>query len=345
MRNRVLTGLSSLCVLISGASHTATAQARTDSTPVTHKARAPISIGNYPNVAGLRLNFRDRNLELVRGANITIWSPYKRASGTVRGLALGLPTTGAGALHGIALAPIGLSSAHDIQGIALAGIGLGAGGLIKGIAIGGIGLGTGGAIEGIAIGGLGVGAQGDLRGLMIGGIGTAAGGSIHGIVLSGIGTGAARDFTGLALSGIGTGVAGHFKGIALSGVASGAGGNFTGLSLSGVGAAAGAFHGIAIAGLGIGAVEIHGFAAAAAVGAMSVNGIVVAPVLMRVRPDGEFRGASISAFNYIRGEQHGLNIGLINYARSVHGLQVGIINIIGNAKSHKVLPIVNWESK
>ena len=39
--------------------------------------RSPISIGNYPDVAGLRINFRDRDLGRVDGVNITVWSPYQ----------------------------------------------------------------------------------------------------------------------------------------------------------------------------------------------------------------------------------------------------------------------------
>lgn len=49
--------------------------------------RAPISIGNYPDVAGLRFNFRDRNLERVRGMNLTIWQPHEPVTGTVTGTA------------------------------------------------------------------------------------------------------------------------------------------------------------------------------------------------------------------------------------------------------------------
>ena len=48
------------------------AQDRDVSAPV----RRGISIGNYPNVSGLRFNFRDSDLQRVRGANFTVWSPY-----------------------------------------------------------------------------------------------------------------------------------------------------------------------------------------------------------------------------------------------------------------------------
>src|SRR5687768_1229837 len=49
-----------------------------------------IAIGDVPRVNGIRVNWRDRNLEEVNGANITIWTPIE-SSGEVNGLAIGLP--------------------------------------------------------------------------------------------------------------------------------------------------------------------------------------------------------------------------------------------------------------
>ncbi len=46
-----------------------------------------IGIGDVPRLDGLRLNFRDRDLNLVRGMNVTIWTPHDEADGVVRGLA------------------------------------------------------------------------------------------------------------------------------------------------------------------------------------------------------------------------------------------------------------------
>jgi len=76
----------------------ALAQDRDATVPVRHG----ISIGNYPNVSGLRFNYRDRDLQQVRGAHFTIWSPYDEPTGTVRGLAFGAPVTAAGSINGIA---------------------------------------------------------------------------------------------------------------------------------------------------------------------------------------------------------------------------------------------------
>lgn len=67
-----------------------------------------LSIGNYPNVNGLRLNFRDSDLGRVNGMNVTVWTPYEPMSGTVDGVALGLPVTGANDINGLALGALGL---------------------------------------------------------------------------------------------------------------------------------------------------------------------------------------------------------------------------------------------
>src|SRR4051812_17967943 len=64
-------------------------------------------IGNKPRVTGLRFNFRDRGLEKVKGLNATIWMPYEPMSGTVEGIALGLPGTGAANIKGLGIGVLG----------------------------------------------------------------------------------------------------------------------------------------------------------------------------------------------------------------------------------------------
>lgn len=156
-----------------------------------HSARI-ISIGNYPRVDGLRLNFRDRRLERVRGINVTIWQPYEPATGEVTGLALGLPMTGAGEVHGLAIGVLGASANGKIRGIALGGVGVGSGEGVRGLAVGGIGVGTGGDLTGIALAGIGAGAGGNVTGLTISGIGAGAGGTMCGIGIAGLGIGAPK---------------------------------------------------------------------------------------------------------------------------------------------------------
>ncbi len=310
-----------------------------------HPTRAPISIGNYPDVAGLRLNFRDRNLEQVRGINATIWQPYEPATGIVRGLSLGVPMTGAGRVDGLAIGVLGASAYGRIRGIAVGGLGVGSGAGVRGISIGGIGVGSGGDMEGVTLGGIGVGGGGDARGLIAGGIGAGVSGSVHGIAIGGIGVGAGGGVRGLAIGGIGVGTSGTLTGIAISGIGTGAGGDITGLTVSGIGTGTGAtMRGIGIAGVGLGAPRLVGGFLAPMVAALDAHAIVIAPLYFRIEKDGSFRGGSVSAVNDVRGAQRGLTIGIVNYARSLHGLQVGVINIIANQKSHSLLPIANWGS-
>jgi hypothetical protein len=56
------------------------------------------------------------------------------------------------------------------------------------------------------------------------------------------------------------------------------------------------------------------------------------------------RGVSVSAVNAMRGQQTGLTIGLVNYARDLDGMQIGVINIARNA-SVQFLPIVNYHRR
>ena len=172
-----------------------------------------ISIGDSRRTTGLRLNYRDREMREVIGVNATIWIPYNGSRGTVRGLALGLPATGARQINGIAIGVIGVGAEDDIQGLALGGIGMGVGDDMQGIALGGIGLGAGHDMKGIAAGGIGLGIGNDLTGLGVGGIGLGVGRDLKGIALGGIGMGVGGDMHGLAAGGIGVAAGGDVTGI------------------------------------------------------------------------------------------------------------------------------------
>lgn len=322
--------------------------------------RRILSIGHHPRVDGIRLNYRDKELELVNGVNATIWSPYDGyIGGRVNGVALGLPVTAAGEIHGLSLGVFGVGAEDDMTGIGLAGVGLGAGGTIAGINIAGIGVGAGRDVRGLAAGGVGIGAGGDVRGIMVGGVGAAAGGSVRGLAVGGIGAGAGGNVRGLVAGGIGAGVGGDLRGIAAGGIGVGAGGSIRGLGVGGVGVASGGgitgvsvagigvgsggtLRWVSVAGLGVGAPRIEGVAAAAVVGAERSHGVIIAPAMFRTERGGRMTGASVSSLNYIRGEQRGLSVGLVNYTRRLHGVQLGVINIVGERRGlTKVLPIVN----
>src|SRR5947209_2525148 len=60
-----------------------------------------IGIGNSKHIDGIRLNFRDVAPYVVHGINATIWFPAENRGGTVDGIALGLPLTGAKIIRGL----------------------------------------------------------------------------------------------------------------------------------------------------------------------------------------------------------------------------------------------------
>src|SRR5437867_3559583 len=121
-----------------------------------------LSIGDSRFVRGVRINFRDRNLERVEGVNLTVWTPYEPPRGVVKGLAVGLPVTGARRIEGAGIGIFGVGADDDFTGLGVGGFGVGAGGEVKGILIGGFGVGGGGDITGLTIGGFGAGAGGDI---------------------------------------------------------------------------------------------------------------------------------------------------------------------------------------
>lgn len=305
-----------------------------------------IGIGDVPRLTGIRLNYRDRALERVTGINATVWAPHEEMDGRVEGLALGVPVTGAGTLKGVGigagvgvesdfrglgLAPLGIGAGGHLEGIHVGGIGMGSGGDLRGLGVGGVGMGFGGDATGIALGGVGMGVGGDVTGLTVGGLGAGIGGSMTGIFAGGLGAGIGSDARGIVVAGLGAGVGGDLRGLAVGGLGFGVGGELRGLALTGVGVGADRIRGIVLSGIGAGSTE--------------ATGVFVAPAFFIVGSEeleGELEGVSVSAYNRIRGAQHGLSIGLLNIAQELHGVQIGLVNIAWNKESFPVLPIVNW---
>ena len=302
-----------------------------------------LAIGDKRSMTGLRFNFRDSHLERITGANITIWSPHRPVTGSVKGLAVGVPLTGANRIEGLGIGLFGLSVDNSISGIGIGGIGLGAGNDMRGIMLGGIGVGSGGSTEGITIGGIGVGTGGRMRGLQAGGIGVGGGGDVSGITIGGIGVGAGGKLSGLAVVGIGIGGGGDFTGLGVGGIGMGVGGDATGVMIGGIGVGAGGrLKGLTIGGVGIGAPSINGVALTPiATGALNAHAIVVSGLYFKIEEAGRFDGGAISAVTNVQGAQHGLTIGLFNYARELHGLQIGILNISDNEGHRRVIPILS----
>lgn len=320
----------------------AAASAHSQSLDLTVK-RYGISFGNSGEVHGVRVNYRDTRLRQVNGLNATIWMPHHTSHGDVRGVALGLPATGARNLTGVGIGLFGLGVAKNIHGISFGLLGLGAGREISGFAAGGLGLGTGGDFTGIGFGGLGLGAGGDATGIIVAGLGLGAGGNVRGLMLAGLGLGASENLWGVTFAGLGAGAGENVTGITVSFGGVGAGGTISGVTVAGLGMGAGEeIKGLAIAGLGLGSPKVTGIAAAMAVGGKEIRALVVAPAYFLVGRDGLFKGISMGAVSQIKGQHAGLSIALLNIANDLHGVQLGLINVAkSNPGGLKVLPIFN----
>jgi hypothetical protein len=78
-----------------------------------------------------------------------------------------------------------------------------------------------------------------------------------------------------------------------------------------------------------------------AAGALNAHAIVVSLLYFKIEDAGRFDGGALSSVTNIQGAQHGLTIGLINYARELHGVQVGLLNISDNDGHRRVIPILS----
>lgn len=302
-----------------------------------------ISIGDSRRTTGLRLNYRDRRLQVANGINLTLWRPYDEAGGVVHGAALGLPLTGGTHIRGLATGLFGVGADGSLSGAGLAPIVLRAGRDMNGIHVSGIGAGAGRRVRGIVLGGLGAGAGEDARGLLIGGLGAGAGESTTGITVGLIGAGAGGSARGLLAGGVGAGTGTSIQGVALSFGAIGAGRSIDGLAVGGLAAGAGnRLRGVAAGGLGVGAPTVEGVVVGGiGAGAENLTGVSIAGGYVRLE-GGVLRGVSVAGWNDIRGRQRGLTIGLYNYTRDLSGIQIGLLNVArNNPPGLRILPFVN----
>ncbi len=271
-----------------------------------------ISFGNSKQFTGLRFNFRDSQVSRIRGVNVTFWHPKKdNPDAVVEGLSLGL-VPGGGYMKGIQIGLLGVAAEKNMAGFNVGLLGMGAGDKISGINIGGLGAGAGKSIVGFNVGGLGIG----------------AGDNAYGINIGGLGVGAGKDTIGINIGGLGIGAGDNLIGINIAGLGAGAGKKLAGLTVCGLGAGSEEIQGLTLAGIGL--------------GGETLKGVQVALGMVRVTNNGRMIGFAASAFNYIKGSQTGLSIGLVNYAYSLKGVQIGLINIVrDNPRYLKVLPIMN----
>jgi hypothetical protein len=276
-------------------------------------SRWGVSFGNSRNFTGLRFNFRDQDVEHIRGVNVTLWQPREKTNeeAVVDGVSLGL-IPGAGTLRGLQIGLLGVAGYKEIRGLTFGLLGAGSGGSVKGVNIGGLGVGAGGDVLGIYFGGLGVGAGRNVVGINVGGLGVGAGG----------------DLVGLNFGGLGLGAGGRLRGVNIAGLGAGAGTSLDGLTVAGLAAGGERVRGVIVAGL--------------AAGGMDVRGILVAGAFTAIPRGGEFCGLAVSPVNWHKGTQAGLSVGIVNYAWTLKGVQLGLVNIVrDNPPGLRVLPLFN----
>lgn len=200
--------------------------------------------------------------------------------------------------------------------------------------------------------------RGEVNGLAIGlpatgastlnGLGVAVGGfamhrDVNGVLISGLGSGVGGTVTGVTVSGLAMASGQRLRGVNIAGLGVVAGQSLWGLNIAGLAAgSAGQANGVTIAGLAAGAPIVHGvLIAGLATGGVNVTGAMVAPLYTRIA-NGYLTGGSIGAVNDVRGELHGVSIGIFNYARSLHGVQLGLLNLAGNNHGlARLLPLLN----
>src|SRR5258706_11638853 len=320
-----------------------------------------IGFGNLPTFTGIRFNFVDKKVEKITGINVSMWQTKKEGdqTGTVNGISIGLPLAiGTENKNGIGLGILGVGATKNLTGINIGGLGVGAGGNITGLNVGGLGMGTGGNLRGINIGGLGAGAGGDVHGINVGGLGIGAGGNLVGLNFGGIGVGGSKKVTGINIGGLGVGAGSDLEGITIGGLGVGAGGTVKGITIAGLGVGAGKeLKGLVITALAAGSPKVTAIAIAPVVGGVSVRGLIIAPIHLLVGPmkkfkhgddesteesNGTLKGVAISVFTKVNGQQNGVSLGVVNYARKIKDVQFGLINIVKeNPKGLRLLPIFN----
>ena len=307
-----------------------------------------LCLGNSKNFTGIRMNVIDKDIEKIRGINVTLWSGNDKENGVVTGLSMGL-LPAANTLNGLNFGVLGIGSNENMNGISLGLLGLGAGNNINGIALGGLGAGSGHNLNGFGLGLAGLGVGNDVNGIAIGGLGLGVGNNFKGFGFGGFGLGAGNNFTGISLSFFGAGYGNDFIGISLTGLGMGAGNNLSGLMFSGLGMGAGNnIRGIALAGLGLGAGHsISGLVfGGAGVGAPNLSGIILSLGKVQTMDEGKMKGLAIATYNDFPGSQTGVSIGIVNKTNELFGFQFGLINIVNeNPKLFRVLPLMNFNLK
>lgn len=273
-----------------------------------------VSLGNSRRWNGIRVNFRDAGVDRVNGVLLTLWKARQGGNRDARytGLSLGLVGPEGGRLRGINLGVIGVLAYRDMTGLNIGGGGLVSEGAVRGLSVGGLGIYARTGIQGATAAPLAVVSRGNIAGVTVGGLGIVSGGDLKGLNIGGLGIYARGKVAGVSVAPLGIVGRDQILGLNLSAIAVSGRGRVGGLSVAGlVVSSAASVEGIAMAGYR-----------------------VETPTL---------RGLSIAPYNRIRGDQHGITIGILNHARELHGLQLGLINHAGNNPGPlRWLPLLNF---
>jgi hypothetical protein len=333
-----------------------------------------LSVGDSRRTVGFRLNYKDRQMEQVTGLNLTVFG--SRTSGTVDGIAIGVPSTSARRITGVGASVLALGARERLTGVMAGGLWVHAAtphmrgaspvtsASIDGIAVAGITVNAVGRIRGLAVSPIvyaaGVPARMDtppvLEGVVVGGIAALSSGRIRGITASGVLT-SGRRIQGVNFTAGFLWADSSLDGVAISGL-SASGSRVRGLVASGFRVGGGDITGVAVSGVFVNATRtLRGGAAApvliandftgvgigGVVGGRDLTGGFVSLVGVSVSRSGTLHGVAASPINVIHGRQRGLTIGVINVANELHGVQVGVLNIArNNGAGRRVLPIANW---
>ncbi len=268
-----------------------------------------LGLGNVKCMNGLRLNIVDREVEQVRGVNLSLWGLPPRANKDA-----------------------------EFTGLTLGGIGL-CGGKFTGINLSAGGIFAEEAITGINFGGLGpVSAKGDVLGVSAAFLGVYSDRDIKGINVGGVAVGSERRVLGLNAGGLGVfskeGIAGLSAGLIIGSSA----------DIAGVNVGVGCISDATIAGITADfftkANKQYGLDVSLLNFTADMTGLSVSGLWSY---GNKLQGLSVSLLtNIVDEQQKGVSVGAVNYAKGLKGVQFGLLNIVAsNPFPFRILPLMN----
>ncbi|MCH8566993.1 MAG: hypothetical protein LAT67_01960 [Balneolales bacterium] len=300
-----------------------------------------IAFGDTEKTTGIRFNYRDRRLREMNGLNITLLqNPNDDFNSKIRGLSVGLVSTGGRSLFGISIAPVATVFEDRTNGFTLGGIASVSSGF-TGFQLGGIAAVSAEQSGGLQFGGLASVAGEDLRGLQLGGFAAVTGENLRGLQFGGMAAVAGENMRGGQIGLLAAVTGENVNGLQASGLAAVAGDKMQGFQFGGLAAVSGeGMRGISFSGLatvtggdGFGSANslfatvsggsftgsIFGglFVAAESVRGLTLSGIVTA--------GGEFSGLQISGAVIAANEINGLTFTPVAVSGSQRGASVGLV--------------------